>query len=515
MSGNSRATRESGWLRGDVGFWGILVVAAALWIFGSAILAPRAGGTDVYIFKDAGCNLALGQGFVSEALPGSLDLAPHLYASYAPGVALLFGIVARVFGCSAYTDTFFDLIVGLLVSLAVARVLVPAIAPRFRLPCALLLGLSMPVGFVAAAGDRPEASGMLGFVLVCVLARGGRRPFAAAFAAGTVTLFYPFGGMLSGFAAWCIALGPCSSRDIAQRWRPALGAAVRMLAVYLVPILLVAAAYDIVDPTSFARFGGHAFGAASGAGAVFDNSYAHLLAHAAFSSGPYSLSLTLSSAVAAVLVIGIVRTDLPGMGARTDWILPVLLLAFIAAPFLFPGQNNYMAWSRSALAVLLATAGGPIASAAVRRHIVPLLLVIVCLANLPFIALDAVIRAQSRESYNIAETEARSYAQALSARRANRTVLVPAAIYFIYKPLLHRIANPDYFVSLKSILPEIGGVVACPFAKVPGTKDTLDSSPAPRLELISRVSSHVMPELFGRRLTHREWGFSCDQYVVR
>lgn len=493
----------------------MLAAAGALWIAVSAVLAPRAGGTDVYIFKDAGCNLALGEGFVSAALPGSLDLTPHLYASYAPGVPLLFGIVARVFGCNGYTNTFFDLIIGVLASIAAARALVPAVAPHFRLLCALLLGLTLPVGFVAAVGDRPEALGMLGFVVVCVLAREGRRPFAAAFTAGIVTLFYPFGGMLSGLAAWCLELGPCPWGDIRRRWRHVLGSAVRLLAVYLLPVVLVAFCYNVADPTAFARFGGHAFGVETGAGAVFENSYARLLAHAAFSSGPFSLSLTVSSGLAAVLVLGVVGIELARAGLRADWTLPVLVLAFVAVPLVFPAQANYMAWSRSALAVLLATSGGPIAAAAVRRQLVPLLLAIVCLANLPFVALDTIIRMQSRESYGIAEGEARSYAQALASRPADRIVLVPAEVYFIYKPLLYRIANPDYFASLDAILPEIGGIVVCPYATLPGTRKALDSALAARLELISSVRSHLMPELFGLQLTHREWGLSCDQYVSR
>lgn len=515
MSGDNRTAPPSAPFPGFAGFWGGLAAAGALWIAVSAVLAPRPGGTDVYIFKDAGCNLALGQGFVAAALPGSLDLSPHVFASYAPGIPFLFGVVARVFGCNGYTNTFFDLVIGVLASIAAARALVPAIAPRFRLACALLLGLTLPAGFVAAAGDRPEALAMLGFVVVCALSREGRRPFAAAFAAGVVTLLYPFGGMLSGLAAWCISLGPCPWRDMALCWRRILGSAVALLAIYLLPISLAVIAYGVADPTAFIRFGGHAFGAGSGVGSVFENSYARLLAHAVFSSGPYSLSLTVSSALVAVLVLGVVGIELARAGSSADWTLPVLLVAFVAAPFIFPSQNNYMAWSRSALAVLLATAAGPIASAAVRRHIVSLLLVIVCLANLPFVALDAIIRIQARDSYGIAEGEARSYAQALAARRSDQYVLVPAPVYFIYKPLIRHIANPDYFASLEAVLPKIGGVVACPFASLPGSGDVQEGELASRLELVSRAGSHLVPELFGFRLTHREWGLSCDQYVAR
>ncbi len=73
-------------------FWGVLAFSLVLWIAFWWVAAPIQAGRDVFVYKDAGCNLALGRGFYSIGLPGTDDLQPHLFASNGPAVPFLFGL---------------------------------------------------------------------------------------------------------------------------------------------------------------------------------------------------------------------------------------------------------------------------------------------------------------------------------------------------------------------------------------------------------------------------------------
>ena len=64
-----------------------------------------------YIFKDPGSNLALKRGFTAIACRDN-DLDAHLYAAYSPGLPLLYGLFASIFGCNGYSNTYFDLIIA-------------------------------------------------------------------------------------------------------------------------------------------------------------------------------------------------------------------------------------------------------------------------------------------------------------------------------------------------------------------------------------------------------------------
>jgi hypothetical protein len=74
-------------------------------------LGPSPARTDIFIFKDAGCNLALGLGFNAFSIP-RLDLTPRLFGSYTPGFPLVFGIFSFLFGCTAEANTLFNYGVG-------------------------------------------------------------------------------------------------------------------------------------------------------------------------------------------------------------------------------------------------------------------------------------------------------------------------------------------------------------------------------------------------------------------
>src|SRR5262245_38830775 len=114
-------------------YWGILVFSLVLWSAISWVSVPRPAGSDVFVYKDAGCNLALGRGFHSIGLPGTDDLQPHLFASNGPAVPFLFGLFAFLFGCNGHANTFFELLFAAVATMTIAALMEPAISKQWKL----------------------------------------------------------------------------------------------------------------------------------------------------------------------------------------------------------------------------------------------------------------------------------------------------------------------------------------------------------------------------------------------
>ena len=89
--------------------WLICLAFALAWALFHALTAPNWASTDVYIFRDAGCNCAAGEGLVARSVPHNQSVEPELFASYTPGAPLLFALPARLFGCKPYVDVFYNL----------------------------------------------------------------------------------------------------------------------------------------------------------------------------------------------------------------------------------------------------------------------------------------------------------------------------------------------------------------------------------------------------------------------
>lgn len=77
--------------------WFLFLACALGWLVLSLLIAPSVSGPDVFIFRDAGWNLAAWGTFQSAAGPYSHDLVPRLYAAYTPIFPLLFAAYATVF----------------------------------------------------------------------------------------------------------------------------------------------------------------------------------------------------------------------------------------------------------------------------------------------------------------------------------------------------------------------------------------------------------------------------------
>ena len=267
-------------------FWGILALSLVFWIVFSWLGAPRQAGTDVFVYRDAGCNLALGRGFYSLGLPGTDDLQSHLFASNGPAVPFLFGLFALLFGCNGYADTFFELLFAAMATLAVATLMEPAISRQWKLICAVLLGLVLPAGLVVTEPDRPDMPSFAIFVFACLLARSQRKQLshlAAPVVAGLCALFFPFGGAICGLAVWAIVI-TATELNLRHQHKELTLVTLKLIGGFLLPIAMVIIFYQITDSSAWLRFVGNGFGAQSGVGAVFHNGYSRLFYHAIISS---------------------------------------------------------------------------------------------------------------------------------------------------------------------------------------------------------------------------------------
>jgi hypothetical protein len=494
-------------------YWQTLLLFVIFWFVASAFIAPNAGGTDVYIFKDAGCNLALKRGFTAIALPGMHGLEPHLYAAYSPGLPLLYGVFASIFGCNGYSNTYFDLIIAAVTTLVFAAIVQRAIPPRAQTLTAVLLGLVLPSGMVLTASDRPEALGLLGIMLACLVvsnSHGSLRPYIAAFIAGVTTLVHPLAGILTVPIIWTLAA--CQTDQFLPSREVHL--AVRMVAIYLLPIALIVSFYWTVDATSLSRFEAHAFGQSSGAGALLHNGFLQLLAHAAFSSGYSSLAATSSSAIIAAMGLYYAANQSWNRQPRSFLLLSLMLFLVVFPVAVFPAQNNYMALIRAIvpIVVVLSAVAGYFPEAR-QRFVVIVMIVLICATNLPLLFLSILSREQTTGLYRVARNEATEFARQINDANAKPLTLVPAGVYFLYKPELGDIINPDYLDPIEKT--RINGEVACSYGRRPGADNLSGLIPLTELKQLSKASSHYAPHLLAVRLMKSEWGWSCDTYITR
>src|ERR1700722_6656435 len=137
--------------------WLILGAFAVFWFGFFSLSSPLPGGPDVFVFRDAGCNWAGGNGLVAASVPHANTSRPLPFASYTPGALLFFGVVASVFGCSGVVDTFYNLAWATIAALLLYRCFSLTVSNAAQRVCAtVLLGAVLPTGMVAFDPDRPE-----------------------------------------------------------------------------------------------------------------------------------------------------------------------------------------------------------------------------------------------------------------------------------------------------------------------------------------------------------------------
>ncbi|MGE0424250.1 MAG: hypothetical protein AB7O88_18450 [Reyranellaceae bacterium] len=484
-------------------------------------MGPSIGGTDVFIFKDAGCNLAMGRGFDAFAIPGSPGFEPTLYASYVPGLPLVFGLYAWLFGCTAETNTWFNLAVGVLTSAVFAGIVQRVFHDsRYRVVGGFIIGLVGPLGLVGH-GDRPEVLALFFFQASCFAASRATNAGlkVGALMAGMASLVHPLVGIFAAFTIGAAGLVRAlperpSLRDPTQL-RSLLRLGGRIAAITVMPLLVTVAVYAALDGGGFKRFLSHAAGGDSGI--KFSDGYATYLSHALFSAGIGSILLVSAYVGASILsVVAVIRvTSDAAFLRKTSAIL--LVASFVLVPILvFPAQNNYMRLAAISLFVLVAlsprifglpASGGPV-------------LLVFAIFTLGIAGattlLDMIPRIGARDNYESASRQLRETLGQSVDVTAGITVLDPAAAYFLYKPHFPRLISLSYLSAGQRASKEITALVGCAMGRRP---DFVPATP----KLLGRVGEDITtsppvpfaPTLARVALTHSNWSWGCRVYRLR
>ena len=510
--------------------WLILGTFAVLWFSFFALTSPMPGGPDVYVFRDAGCNWAAGNGLVAASVPHAITPHPLPFASYTPGALLLFGAAASVFGCSGMVDTFYNLAWATIAVLLLYRCFSLTVTNAIQRACAAaLLGAVLPTGMVTFDPDRPEMPAFCALVAIFLLWHRTSSVMARSFllgGTGLVFLIHPF----AGIAGWLLLAflllfgeewsGPRNGR--LQVLLAGSGFCTLILAIWVLSLWWQ-------DHTALHRFFQHAAGQGTGAGVVL-----HGAKTGSSDSGPavqngyavafrqlFNPAFPASAALATGLLLsGILVAAHAFRGPeRRDLLLQcaVLLLILLIFPFaVFPAQTNYLGISRALLLAILFIGGFPLATA-LRGMRAPLSLILIAFAvTAPWAGLEILKNTEAHASYRREQTQAARVHFFFEHRGIpNPALLVDSGHYFLYKPYFSNLYNPIYLEPGDSIDPYQGLVLCYSGSRAFSRAQLLPPiGPAPNgWELIDGGADVVRVTLFGHSIMRRNWSWMCDAYA--
>lgn len=239
-----------------------LAAVSAIWLISSTMfLAPDFGGVDLPYFKDAGLNLALGNGLVSNLTYANTGFENKLYAIYPPLFPLIFGLFLKIFGVTMVAEQAFDslLIIG---TLFLTLGLFPGLRKgHWIFACAAVCGFAMllPAGLVDSGNGRADGMGFLFAVAALYPIRvdvTGRRLFLGSIFCGLAAVTSPISGILGVIAVIIVWLFTPQNR---------CGFFQALLIGFLgtaIPVVLWLGVFTYIDGTYLARF----FAVFSGAG---------------------------------------------------------------------------------------------------------------------------------------------------------------------------------------------------------------------------------------------------------
>lgn len=503
--------------------WLIVALAIAVWAVLLAISAPSQGSTDVYCFRDPAINQLHGEGFRTASYVLSESFRPVLYSINTPASAWAYMPFAIVFGDGPRSAQVYYLLLSLLADLAGLWLIVKMMAPgKLRLALIALLAAAAPMGMVAAEFDRPENLSLLAICgILWLLNRYTGRwvLLLAGFSAGVTFLVEPMAGLWAALLiGGKLLLDACFDSSKSDRIKPFLSGSVISGLAFLLPIAVTAAYFHHVDPSSLQRFLHHTDyvvdrGAAkAGAAGLFSRYTAALiqLAHGG-PGGLLALSGFLASLAAWVwLCLG---TRQP---ARARAALVLLGLVLLVLPVVaFPIQHNYRDVARWLLpfAVALNWAGTRVY---LRRRALVFAVGINLLAVIPLTWVGAVRDVEAKASYHEAAAQARYLAHVLQEKGVSHgVVIVPAAQYYLYKPLLPNLYNPDYLTAAEDPK-DVAAVVNCNTGShvfSPGAKPLPDLLAGAHWQRIAAGQQQERVTLLGHRLMSQNWTWACDLYT--
>jgi hypothetical protein len=524
------AKRKSAVLTGRTAPWLIFLAFALAWTLFHALTAPTRASTDVYIFRDAGCNCAAGEGFVARSVPHNQSLEPELFASYTPGAPLLFAIPARFFGCKPYVDVYYNFFFAVFAAaLLLDALLRGASSKSVRLGSALLIGAILPTGLVSIGGDRPEVPAFCLLAVLLLLWRPSRSTPAKTLLVtmnALVFLIHPFAGLV-GWLLFCFLLvfSIGQPETLVKRGLTALYGLLGMSAI----VGSTAVVMWRIDATSLHRFLQHAMRSGTGAGVVLQSSSAaqsklsgYIAAfHQIFNSetilsGAGIISLLLAF-IAIALFVAIYASS--KQVRRSSWMQLLCLAAILLGTplVLFPKQANYLDLTRVSLLMTIFLGGFEL-SDFVRRSKLPLFLIgLTCLLLTPSLAISVLENIESRTSYKHATEQAQRTADYFARKGIqDPAMLVSISDYFLYKPYFKRLYAPNYLI-YPGGRKNYDGLVLCYTTTLAFTHEALpwpDGLARSGWQLIENGQEDSLRiSIFGKPIMRRNWTWSCDVYA--
>jgi hypothetical protein len=486
--------------------WLLFAVCALAWLAVYLILPPIMSGTDVFIFRDAGWNLAATGAFKSAALMYMPDLVPRLYAHYTPIMPLTFAAYAFIFPRNAYAGTIFNLLAGL-ASAAVALGCVLRQQPsRLRDAAAVAIAL-LPVVFIT--NDRPEAIALIFFVVtIAAAAAPHARPILVGLLIALTFMAHPFFAIAASI--WVAALYLARNWDRPGRWLLTLAQVAVAGATALVPIALVALLFYSLDHSSLMRFAQHALGVHSGLNTAKSGGWFKSFRWAVFGVSPVATWTYVAALATIVLLAAWALVNRSRLGVR-EW-LPIAagLACTLISITLFSFQYNYVI-SLSFFIPLVLLIVGRTQDKLVWPGLAFLLLAVA--AKLPVVALSLLERAEQRPSYQAARVQPAFLMAQLPS--SDSIVTVEGDSYDLFKSEFHNLIHLrdaediDHFA-------QVAGVANC-YDGFHGADNAVLPFPAKLnasdFHLVQADPKHMWMTLFGRRVMRAQWGYGCDLYV--
>jgi hypothetical protein len=487
-------------------YWALFAACALAWLAVYLILPPATSGTDVFIFRDAGWNLAAYGSFKSAGLMYMPDLVPRLYAHYTPIMPLLFAGYASVFPRNAYAGTVFNLLLGLLGAAIALRWVLAQPDGKLRNWTALVVAI-LPVAFITY--DRPEAIAFVLFTATVAVAATPRvRPVAVGLLIALTFLAHPFYAVAS--AGWVAALFFSRNWNTACRWRLTPRQIVVASATAVIPIAAVALLFYALDPTSLMRFATHALGMHSGLNRIKSGGWLESLRWAAFGVSPLAAWTYLASLASVFLLLAWSAGRRRELGAREWFPIAAGCACLLISVTVFSFQYTYITSLSICIPVALLVAsrqGAKLAAPGLA------LLLFAVLIRVPDLGVHLLQRAEQGPSYRAALEQPATLRSQLPS--PDSIVTLESGSYDLFKPQFRHMIHLTDAEDVDH------------FSKVDGVANCYDgfhgsgSSPRPfpsklnaaDFHLIEPAPQHLWLTLFGHRIMHAQWGFGCDLYV--
>jgi hypothetical protein len=229
-------------------WFGVLLLFASVHVVPILLEVP-APGTDVFIFKEAGVNLALKGKFMARNLPNQPPDRDEVFAYYPPVYPLAYAGWSTLFGVGHRQSLAFDCVVRLLRTFLLFWLILPVLDRASRGRWVFTLALLAAWSFVTTEADRPDDLAVVwGLLAWNLLFRGGgwRRGLGGGLILGLCASTSPTAGVFFTGVAGCWLLRGFDRKKLIPLAALAAGAFVVYFAANL-PI-------HLADPLAYARF---------------------------------------------------------------------------------------------------------------------------------------------------------------------------------------------------------------------------------------------------------------------